>query len=91
MRVAGSYKGPRNMGLRTRLWEIYGTLTFSKGAFGLKEGCSDNEGFNVSHEMQGDWMKARGLEESSTGGCAVLSAKSRLAWWSHGDFLSSAT
>jgi len=35
-------------------------------------------------------MKVRGLEGTSTAGCAVISAKSRLAWWSHA-FLSSAT
>jgi hypothetical protein len=33
--------------------EICGTLTFAKGTFGLEEGCSDDEGFNVSHKCRG--------------------------------------
>ena len=91
MRVAGSYKGPGNTGLKTLNNGGYIGLTFAKGTFGLQEGCSDDEGFNVSHKCNGDWIQARGLEDTSTAGCAVLFAKSRLAWWSHGNFLGSAT
>ena len=28
-------------------------LTFAEGTFGLEEGCSDDEGFNVSHKCRG--------------------------------------
>lgn len=60
MPVAGSYKGPGKVGLKTqRLWYTYGTLTFAEGTFGLEEGCSDSESFNVSHNVQRDWTKVR--------------------------------
>ena len=53
MRVAGSYKGPGNMGLKTlNNWGYIG-LTLAKGTFGLEEGYSDDEGFNVRHSAGG--------------------------------------
>ena len=79
MPVAESYKGPGSL-VEESLWEPSGTLTFTKGTFGPEEGCSDNESFNVSHEVQGDWTEPGGNFYRR---CPVLSA--RHVWWSHGD------
>ena len=69
MPVAGSYKGPGNVGLKTLDYEeIYCTPTFAKGTFGLEEGCSDNESFNFSHVVQGDWTKLGRTGRTSTAG-----------------------
>jgi len=55
MPVAGSYKGPGNVRLKTHGYgRIYGTLTFAEGTFGLEKRCSDSKSFNVSHKVQGD-------------------------------------
>lgn len=54
--------------------EIYITLTFAQGTFGLEQRRSNDEGFNVSHKCRGIRQKPGGPGGNFCRRCAVLSA-----------------